>query len=448
MTNTLTHRIAAFATHTAWRDIPSPVRHEAKRSLLNYLATAIAGSRETTMDQCLAVLGPFSGAPTCTVIARPERVDLPLAAYLNAMSANIFDFDDTHQETVIHPAAPIAPALFALAETQACTGAALLRAFVLGGEIECRVGNAMSPSHYARGWHITATCGIFGSAIGIGALIGLNEDEHVWSIANAAAQSAGLVETLGTMTKSIGVGNAARNGLLSALLAREGISGPADPLAGERGFLRLYSDQPVLERLTDGLGETWEIAKNTYKPYPSAIVLHPVIEGCIRLHREAGLRGEDVATVELTGHPLLRERADRPDVTTGRLAQVSAQHAIAIALRRGRAGLTEFNDEAAAETQADGIRPAVSFIEDGNRAIESVHMIIRTHQGKQHEIEIAAARGGPTNPMTDTQLEEKLFELAEYRGFGRDVRAIADAVWTLDDASDAGELMKLVGLPQ
>ncbi|MFP6747069.1 MAG: MmgE/PrpD family protein, partial [Alphaproteobacteria bacterium] len=303
MTDTLTRRIAAFAARTKWPDIPGPVRHEAKRSLLNYFATAIAGSREPAMDKSLAVLGPFAGAAACTVIGRPERVDMPLAAYLNAMSANIFEFDDTHQETVIHPTAPIAPALFAFAETRPCPGTSLLTAFVLGGEIECRMGNAMSPSHYARGWHITSTCGIFGAAIGIGGLIGLSEEAHIWSIGHAAAQAAGLVETLGTMSKSISVGNAARNGMLSALLAGEGISGPLDPLAGERGFLRLYSDGPALERLTDGLGETWEIAKNTYKPYPAAIVLHPVIEGCIRLHGEAGLRAEDVGEVELTGHP-------------------------------------------------------------------------------------------------------------------------------------------------
>ena len=325
MTDTLTRCIAAFAARTKWPDIPGPVRHEAKRSLLNYFATAIAGSREPAMDKSLAVLGPFAGAAACTVIGRPERVDMPLAAYLNAMSANIFEFDDTHQETVIHPTAPIAPALFAFAETRPCPGTSLLTAFVLGGEIECRMGNAMSPSHYARGWHITSTCGIFGAAIGIGGLIGLSEEAHIWSIGHAAAQAAGLVETLGTMSKSISVGNAARNGMLSALLAGEGISGPLDPLAGERGFLRLYSDGPALERLTDGLGETWEIAKNTYKPYPAAIVLHPVIEGCIRLHGEAGLRAEDVGEVELTGHPLLRQRADRAEVTSGRLSQVSAQ---------------------------------------------------------------------------------------------------------------------------
>ena len=447
MSETATRQIAAFAARTTWEDIPAKVRHEAKRSLLNYVATAIVGSGESAMDKSLAVLAPFSGLPDCRIIGRRERVDMPLAAYLNAMSANIFDFDDTHQETVIHPAAPVASALFAHAERQGCTGTALLRAFVLGGEVECRIGNAVSPSHYARGWHITSTCGVFGSAIGIGSLIGLNEERYAWSIGNAAAQAAGLVETLGTMSKSISVGNAARNGILSALLAGEGFSGPDEPLAGERGFLRLFSDRPALDRLTDGLGESWEIGKNTYKPYPGGIVLHPVIDACIRLHKDAGLRGEDVREVVLTGHPLLRQRTDRPDVSTGRLSQVSAQHAIAIVLRRGRAGLAEFDDEAVAETRRDKIRPKVTFLDDDSRAIESVHMRVRTAQGQSHEIEIAAARGGPLNPLSDAELEEKLAELAAYRGFPRDVGAIADAVWSLDSAEDAAEIMKLAHIP-
>ena len=447
MTDTVTGRMAAFAARTKWEDIPDKVRHEAKRSLLNYFAVAIAGSGEAAVEKSLAVLAPFSGAAMCRIIGRPERVDLPLAAYLNAVSANVFDYDDTHQATVIHPTAPIAPALFAHAETQRCDGKSLLKAFVLGGEIECRVGNGVSPSHYARGWHITSTCGVFGSAAGIGSLIGLTAEQQAWSLGNAAAQAAGLVETLGTMSKSISVGNAARNGIFSALLAGEGFSGPADPLAGERGFLRVFSDQPAAGRLTDGLGETWEIAKNTYKPYPTAIVLHPVIEGCIRLHQQGGLRGEDVVSVELTGHPLLRERTDRADVTTGRLSQVSAQHAIAIALRRGKAGLSEFDDEAVAETARDGIRPEVEFIDDAGRAIESVHMVIRTRQGREEKIEIAAAKGGPLNPMTDAELEEKLAELAAYRGFNRDIRAITDAVWSLDSAGDAGAIMGLANMP-
>ncbi|MBT3333663.1 MAG: MmgE/PrpD family protein [Rhodospirillaceae bacterium] len=447
MTKNISEQIAAFAAQTAWADIPADVRHEAKRSLLNYFATAIAGSNEIGMKKSLSVLAPFAATGACKIIGRAEQVDMAFAAYLNGVSANIYDFDDTHQETVIHPTAPIAPAVFAHAEVRPCDGKALLKAFIIGGEIECRIGNAVSPSHYARGWHITATCGVFGASAAIAGMLDLSEEQHVWALGNAAAYTSGLVENLGTMSKSISVGNAARNGILSALLAQAGFSGPTDPLGGVRGFLNVYSDLPSLNRMTDGLGEVWEIAKNTYKPYPGGIVMHPMIEGCLRLYNEAGLRAEDVVEVELTGHPLLRERTDRPDVTTGRLSQISAQHTIAIALRRGKAGLTEFNDDAVGETLRDGIRPKVRFIDDDSRDIANVHMRVLTRQGPAHEIEITAAKGGPDNPMTDRELEDKLAELAEFRGFKRDVQAIADAVWALDTAEDASAVMRLTNLP-
>lgn len=447
MPTAVTREIARFAATLNWEDIPEPVIHEAKRSLLNYFATAIAGSVEPATEKSITVLLPFSGAPACRIIGRAERADMALASYVNAMSANIFDYDDTHQATVIHPTAPVAPSLFAYAEANPCDGRALLKAFIVGGEIECRVGNAVSPSHYARGWHITSTCGIFGAAVGAGCLMGLSEDQFVSAVSNASAQSAGLVETLGTMSKSISVGNAARNGLLSALLAAETFTGPEEPLSGARGFLRVFSDEPALGCITEGLGQTWEIAKNTYKPYPAGIVLHPVIEACLRLYHERDVRAEDVSEVELVGHPLLQQRTDRPDVTTGRLSQVSAHHAVAIAFRRGKAGLDEFDDAAVAETLRDGIRPKITFVDDTSLPLESVRVTVKRRDGQVDTLEIAAAKGGPTNPMSDKDLEAKLEELAAFRGFDRDIGAIASGIWGLDKAANAADVMALADLP-
>ena len=176
------------------------------------------------------------------------------AAFLNAASGNVFDFDDTHIPTVIHPTAPVAPALFALAAQRRVSGAELLHAFVLGVEIECRLGNAISPGHYRRGWHITATCGVFGAAAAAGELVGLDTTHMIWALGNASAQSSGLVETLGTMAKSIGVGNAARNGLLAALFAERGFAGPDHPLEGPRGFIPVMGGDCDLAGLTAGLG--------------------------------------------------------------------------------------------------------------------------------------------------------------------------------------------------
>jgi 2-methylcitrate dehydratase PrpD len=441
-----TRRLAAFARNLTWRDIPEGVRHEAKRSLLNYVASAVAGSGEPAIDKYIATMERFGGAPSAGVIGRRERCDMLMAASVNAMSANIFDYDDTHSPTVIHPTAPVAPALFAYAETEHCDGRALLQALVLGIEIECRIGNVVSPSHYGRGWHITSTCGVFGAAMAVGALLGLTEEEHAWALGNASAQAAGLCETLGTMSKSISVGNAARNGIVSALLAADGFSGPAAPLEGPRGFLPVFSDEIRLEALFDGLGETWESAKNTYKPYPAGIVLHPVIEACLELHRRGAFSIDEVATVELTGATLLRQRTDRPGVTSGRESQVSAQHAVAIAFRRGRAGLAEFNDDAVAEALGDANRIKLRFMDDDSYDIESARVVVHTHNGETHEVMVSDARGGARNPMTDDDLENKLATLTEWRGVSMDVDALAEAVWSIETAPDASAIMNLTAI--
>lgn len=435
--------LCAFAATTRFPELPPEVLHEAKRSLVNIFATAFAGCGEPAVEIALATMKPWSGRATASLVGRVELVDAPLAAFANAMAANIFDFDDTHEATIIHPAAVLLGALFAVAEERGATGEDLLRAFVIGGEVQCRIGNAATPGHYARGWHVTSTCGVFGAAAGVGVLLGLDRSRMREALATAAVQSSGLVEALGTMSKSVSVGNAARNGLLAAALAENGFTGPSAAFSGQRGWLRVVSDAPDFTVLLDGLGSEWEIAKNTYKPYPVGVVLNPVLDACAALTVEDGLKLSDVASVELTGHPLLAQRTDRPDVATGREAQVSAQHAIAISLLRGRAGLDEFDDDAVAETRSFG-RPAVTFQNDPDRSIASVRMVVRTRHGQELSREIKASRGSQSNPLTDADLEEKFENLSKRVRMGAnwDGRQLIDALWGLEKVDQAGSVMR------
>lgn len=440
-------RLARFAADLTDADLSESVLHEGKRTLVNIFATAFTGCREEAISIMLRAEGPFSAPGDCTLIGRSERVGPMLAAALNGASANIFDFDDTHEATIIHPAAPVFPPLFALAETRAALGTPLLgrdllRALVLGCEIECRIGNALSPGHYARGWHITSTCGIFGAAAATGHVLGLTPEQMCHAFATAAGQSAGMVETLGTMAKSVSVGNAARLGFASATLASQGLTGPARPLTGARGYLRVYAEEPRIAALTEGLGRDWEAAKNTYKPYPVGVVLNPVLEAVLDMREREGLRLPDLARLELVGHPLLRQRTDRAEVTTGREAQVSAQHAVAIALLRGRAGLEEFSDAAARQTAAEG-RPDIRFEDSEARAVDSVAVTAHLKDGRQLRRDIAHAAGSQVRPLTDAALEEKLTTAATRADYRGDVSALLDALWRIDKAPDAARIIHM-----
>ena len=322
--------LARFVADTTWNDVPEKVRHEAKRALLNFFAVTIAGCRTEPVDLALASLAEFSGGRQATIVGRSERIDALSAAFLNAAGANVFDYCDTHLPTVVHPTSPVAPALFALAEMQRVSGPELLLAFVLGFEIECRVGGAVSPGHYPRGWHITSTCGVFGAAAGAAKLLGLDARQIVWALGNASTQSAGLCECLGWPAKSVSVGNAARNGLWSALLAQKGFAGPAEPIAGAQGFLAAMGEPPNWAALTEGLGKSWELNDNSIKPYPCGFVIHPLLDCALDWRRDHP--ADAVARVAIRGNPLLLQRTDRADVATGREAQVSLQHAVAAAL--------------------------------------------------------------------------------------------------------------------
>ncbi len=438
----VTAPLVDFLIRSRWEDIPESVRHAAKRSILNIFGTALGGSRNEATECALRVLTQFSARPEASVVGRAERLDCLSAAYLNAVSANVFDFDDTHLRTIIHPTAPVAPALFALAERRPMSGAELLHAFVLGVEIECRLGNAISPGHYKRGWHITSTCGVFGSAAAIGKVMGLDAERMGWALGNASAQSAGLVETLGSMAKSIGVGNAARGGMLAALLAQEGATGPFEPIAGPRGFLHVMGDMPDFEAVTGRLGESWEVLDNIHKPYPCGVVLNPVIDACLEL-RSRDLPLNRIAEIRIEGHSLLRERADRPNVTAGREAQVSAQHTVAAVLIHGAAGVAQYEDACVNSADVLALRRKVVVVETSGIPVESARVTATLDDGTQVASFVENARGTSKRPLTDAEIGAKLRELAHYACPGYDTAPLIDAVWRLDQMQNAADIMQL-----
>jgi 2-methylcitrate dehydratase PrpD len=437
----VTQELARFQARCAVDDVPAAVRHEGKRALLNFFATALAGHRDPFIGQALSVLQKLSGPGRATVIGHGARVDVLTAAFLNGASANVHEFDDTHFPTVIHPTAPVAGALFAWAEHAPTRGADLLHAFVLGVDATCRIGNAVSPAHYRRGWHITATCGVFGAAAGIAKLQDLDATRTAWALGGAAVQSSSLVESLGSASKSIGVGNAARNGVLAAMLAAAGVDGADRALEGPRGFIPVTSDSPDPGAVTRDLGAVWEIQHNTYKPSPCGVVLFPVIDGCLALRRQVA--ADTIARVVVSGHVLLGERTDRPGVTTGRAAKVSLQHTAAVVFLFGSAGLKEYEDACVADPAVRALVSKVSYRTDPAIAVEGCAITVETTDGETLTERVPHWRGSLENPLSDADLEAKLRTLAGEAAPWVDASRLIDAVWTLDKAKDAGALVRL-----
>jgi 2-methylcitrate dehydratase PrpD len=442
-----TRQLAEFLVESQWRDIPAAVRREAQRTVMNFVGTALGGCRDVAVELALRALGRFSGPAQATVIGRKERQDALSAAFLNSVSANVLEFDDTHLRTVIHPAAPVAPALFALSELRPCSGQDLLHALVLGVEAECRIGNAVSPAHYRQGWHITSTCGVFGAAAAVAKLLRLDRRRMAWALGNAAAQSAGLMESLGSMAKSISVGNAARNGFAAALLAEQGFTGAERAIEGTYGFAGVMSNQADLGAIIDGLGDSWEILANAYKPYPCGVVLFPVIDGCLELRERHALTADRIAGVTVRGHPLLRMRTDRPEVRSGREAKVSIQHSVAVAFLYGVAGLAQYADECVVEPAVLDLRRKVAVEEDESIPVETAFVTVHTTDGRTLVGHVTEARGTMARPMSDTELEAKFRGLAAFGAPTIVAQRLIEAIWGIEHEPHVGRIIKLTAPP-
>jgi 2-methylcitrate dehydratase PrpD len=375
----LTAELAEVLARSRWDDVPAAVRREATRAVVNIAGCVVAGRAD----------------PALGILRRTFPHD---EALLDAAAATAHDYDDTHLRTVIHATPPVAGALFSLARSRSVSGPQFLHALVLGMETTCRLGNAVTPGHYERGWHITSTCGVFGATAAAGKILQLNEKQFVHAFGIAATQAAGLVEVLGSMARVLNAGFAARNGLAAALLAADGFEGPARPLEGLRGFLNVFGGRNDARELVEGWGKRWELTQVAYKPYPSGVVLHALIDAC--LEQREKVRESESIVVAL--NPLAVERTDRPEPRNALEARLSAHHAVAVVALRGRAGLAEFSDAAAMDSELQAFRRRVRVVPE--KRLDKMAALITA--GK------SVISAPASKPLDDARLEAKLRELA------------------------------------
>lgn len=440
--STAAELLGLFVAETQWIDIPEAVRHEGRRAILNHVGCAIGVAGDPAVLTALDVMRSITAVPVATVFAQGLRLDAMGAAFVNAVASNLLDYDDTHLNTVIHPAAPVAPALFALSEQHGFTGEQLLHAFILGVEVECRIGNAVSPGHYDRGWHITSTCGTFGAAAGAAKLLGLDAAQTAHAIGIASSQSAGTVENLPAAAKNVSVGSAARNGILAALFARHGYKAAPASIEGPLGWARACGDIADIGAIREGLGTHWEASSNTYKPYPAGIVFHAVIDACLELSAQLNLALDAIDQVTVAGDMLLLARGDRA-VRNERDARVSIHHSAAVAFVRGRAGVADFDMSAVLDPALRAFRTRVRAERDDSLPRGAARVTVRLSDGQTVAHTVLAARGSAESPLTDAELEAKYRDNADLAGVGNADAQIA-GLWAIDRTPDITALTRLL----
>ena len=438
----ITRTLARYLVGARYEDLPAAVRHEAARALLNWLGCAIGSSRHETVERALAAVQPFSGPAQAAVMGRSERLDILHAALVNGIGSHVLDFDDTHARA-IHPSAPVLPALMAYAEWRPITGKNLIHAFVLGVEAEERVGLSVFPEHYAIGWHITGTAGVFGAAAAAGRLLGLDERQMCWALGTAATQAAGLREMFGTMCKSLHPGRAAQNGLISALLAAKNFTSSEQAIEAPRGFGHVTSTRFDPSVITEGLGQRYEIISNMYKPYACGLVVHAAIDGCIELTREHRLMPDEIERVDLTVSPLVLELTGKRSPRSGLEGKFSVYHAAAVGIIHGAAGEAQFSDEVVRDSRVIALRDRVFASEDGAIGRTEARVSMRLRDGRRLDRHVAHARGTLERPMSDADLEAKFRGLVEGILPERRIGELIAACWSLESLEDAGEIARL-----
>jgi len=441
----VTQLLAQFvATHPSrgWSDA---VDHEAHRTFMNWVGCAVGAAHHDTAQAALGAVQVLQPAPQATVLGRRERVDIASAALINGISSHTFDFDDTHLKTIIHPAGPVASAVLALAEHTGSSGREAIDALVLGIDVSCRVGNAMYPDHYDRGWHITGSTGTLGAAAACARLLKLDVQKTAMALGIAASQPIGMREQFGTMTKPFHPGGAARAGLMAALMAQHGYTASPRALEAPRGMMQTVSLKNDWAEITGELGQRFEISFNTYKPFACGIVIHPSIDACAQL-RAQGVTPEQIERIELKVHSLVLELTGKKEPADGLQAKFSVYHGCAAGLTFGRATEDEYAD--AIVNRADMValrRKVVATVDDAiDEASADVTAVLT--DGRRVHVFVEHAIGSLANPMSDAQLE------AKFRGMSDSVlgtercSALIEACWGVGSAADLRALARL-GVP-
>ncbi|TXN02573.1 MmgE/PrpD family protein [Methylobacterium sp. WL103] len=438
----VTHTLARYVVNARFEDLPETVRREATRTFLNWVGVAIGGSHHETLDVAVSALAPFSGPPQAGLFGRTERFDIMNAAFLNGVSSHIFDYDDTHLKTVIHPAGPVASAILAYAEMHPVSGRDFLNALVLGIETECRIGNAVYPNHYDVGWHITGTAGVFGAAAAAGKLMGLTEQQMVFALGLAASQPVGLRESFGSMNKSFNPGRAAANGLFAAILAAKGFTSSDGMIEAKRGWANTVSTKQDYREITEELGTRFESLLNTYKPFACGIVMHPAIDAAIQLRDEQHLKPDQIARVDLKVHPLVLELTGKTAPQSGLEGKFSIFHAVAVALVEGAAGEKQFSDRAVRDPVVVALREKVVPVVTPGIAAAQVDMTVTLKDGRTLHRRIEHAIGSVERPMTDAALERKFTDLADGVLPEAQARRVMALCWSLETLGDAADVTR------
>jgi 2-methylcitrate dehydratase PrpD len=439
----VTERIAQYGIESSYRSLPKDVIHQGKRCFLDLIGTTLGGAKQPLGRILVKTAGEFGGKPQATVLGYGLKTSILDAALINGSTAHALDFDDTHISSITHPSAPVIPAVLAVAEWKGLSGKAALEAFILGFEVETRIGLGMGKKHYDRGWHNTATCGRFGSAVAAGKLLGLDREQMKMALGMAGTQASGVRLVFGTMTKPFHPGKCAFDGLLSALLVQRGFTCAPNLIEGPKGYVEVLGVESRLEPMVKNLGKKYEVLNNTFKPYAACLLTHPTIDAIIGLRNQYRLKAEDVEEISCDVARFCLDAAGQLEPKTGLAGKFSTAYVAALALAEGEAGEDMFNDKKVVEPRLVALQKKVRAKVVPAYSETEARVSITTKAGKKYSAFVKTPKGDPRNPPTDEELENKFRSLAAFVLPEAKIERLVKAIWSLDKIANIRQLVRL-----
>jgi len=410
----LANRIRGLTADT----LPPEAVRWAKVGILDTVGVTLAGAREPCATIARSVSPSLGKA---LVFGTPDRLGTADAAFVNGTASHALDFDDCSNSLGGHPSAPVLPALFALAEEIDASGRDFVAAYVAGFETETRIARAVNFHHYEKGWHPTATLGVFGAAAACAHLLKLPSAQIATALSVAASFASGIKANFGTMTKPLHVGHATRDGLVAALLARGGFTAGAEAFEHPQGFFMVFNgvghfDAPALLR-------DWAAPLDILSPgiaikqYPCCGSTHPAIDAMLALVAQHDVHPEEVARVVAWTHPRRLRHTNRPAPRSALDAKFSVQYCLARALAERCVVLSHFDGDAYAEPAIRQLMSRIEAIPQPDAASSINHfgaeVTLFTIDGRRLSHRVESALGRTTdNPLPQPRLEAKFLDCA------------------------------------
>ncbi|HKW03456.1 MAG TPA: MmgE/PrpD family protein [Vicinamibacterales bacterium] len=442
-------QIAEFATSAATP--PPNARKRAASAMLDTIGVTLAGVTEPASRIVRTTLAPADRG--CVVWGTGQRSSAPDAALANGTAAHALDYDDMCFVSLAHPSAPLVPAVIAAAEVSRASGRDALDAYIVGFEIEARLGRVMNPRHYRRGWHNTSTLGTIGAAAAASRLLGLTTDAAAHAIAIAASEASGLKENFGSMVKPLHAGLAARNGVLAAMLARSGMTASAQALDGPQGFLHVMdAERSDLARETADLGDRWEILDTgiTVKLYPSCAGTHPTLDALLDLRAREKFTADDVDRIEIDVDAIVPTILIYARPASPLEAKFSMPFCAAAAIVFGQVGIDTFDDGRIRDAGVLALMQKITMRVDpevgkGAPALTEARVRVRLKNGRTLSQDAHGARGYPERPASDAELDAK-FLVCATRAFSKEKAAqVLESLRGLEHVHEVVGLASLLG---